>query len=180
MRALLRSALLNNNEEATFVSLEPTDDATVKSDVEEILCGRSGGRSCFGDELRANGIEPLTFRSFFDNEGASVFGMAFKGRIIAVVCVDRYEQNDWYFRALCVDDTLRGTGIGTRLVQEMQARFPSFWLTVWLDGDSARSGRLTRYYERLGLRVTVDRDAAGYRWMRWNAALRGQTRKSRR
>lgn len=173
MRALLKSALLNKSEEATFVKLEPADDATVKDDVGDILCGRSEGRSCFKDELRAGGIEALTFRSLFDNEGASVFGMTSKGRVVAVVCVDRYQRDDWYFRALCVDDTLRGKGIGTRLVREMQARFPSFWLTVWLGGDPVRSERLTRYYESFGLRVVVNRDAAGYRWMRWNATLPG-------
>lgn len=175
MRALLRSALLNKSDEAVFVEFEPSDDATVKNEVEGILCGRPGGRSCFGDELGARGVGAITFRSLFDNEGASVFGMVSKGRVVAVVCVDRYKKNDWYFRALCVDDTFRGRGIGTRLAREMQARFPHFWLTVWLGGDPARAQRLTRYYEGLGLRVTVKRDKAGYRWMRWSPTPRAQT-----
>ena len=139
--------------------------------IDRILYDKHDCTSCFWDEVRVEQTPVPTLESMLATADA-VYIVGARGRPLACVAIEPVDLFGWqYFRALCVDPSQRGRGLGSLLVRHAQRHHPHLELMVHRaskrkDREDAR--RLVRFYGKHGFKVhNVER---AYVTMRWSSA----------
>lgn len=142
---MLKAALLD----MTTTSVVELSDTRVASLIDRMLYTPRDCDSCFFDEVRITKSAPPTLARFIE-AGAKVYALV--GGLKVHGCV---ALNDDYLFSLCVDQRLRGQGVGRRLLEHVLALHGhrSIHLSVFQPTE-ALGRRLVKYYAEHGFEAS--------------------------
>ena len=122
-----------------------------EADINCMLYAADDACSCFYDETRLTGRLGPTLASLFDGgREVAVYVAMYGHRVVGIVTVDVIQG---MMHSFCVDKSVRGQRIGTRILEEVCSQHPNLSLTIYAHPEVANHAAwLFNFYARHGFR----------------------------